>query len=221
MERNTPHTLHPELLHKLKNLHNFVVLDVETTGFDCRKNRIIEIGMLKIEEGKEVGSFSSFINPGTPIPTHITTLTGITDSDVQSAPTFEELADSIVSFVGTDIIVGHNVPFDIGFVSSELMRCGIYQCFERFDTLTLARKTLPALKSHKLSNLIEYLGFCKTQSHRALDDARWTLKVLTTIQGWYKVPSLDDVIHSCRSTSTKQAGTASLEEKKGVAYEKS
>lgn len=214
MERKTTHTLPPDIQQKLKDLRDFVVLDVETTGFDNRKNHVIEIGMIKVEDGKEVAIFSSFINPGTPIPTHITNLTGITDADVQSAPHFDEIANEIVAFMGDAILVGHNVQFDIGFMRSEFMHCCIRKDFHYVDTLFLARKAFPALKSHKLSNLIVHLGFEETQSHRALDDARWTLKVLTTICDRYVTPSLDDTIKACKSHfSTRRTQTNTLKER--------
>lgn len=185
MERTKPHALSPDIQHKLENLQSYVVLDVETTGFDPRNNRIIEIGMIKVTDGKETDTFSSFINPGSPIPPHITTLTGITDDDVSSAPFFDEIANEIVSFMGEAIIVGHNVQFDIGFMQSEFIHCSIRKDFEYLDTLALARKAFPNLKSHKLSNLIAHLGFKENQSHRALDDARWTFKVLSSLREFY------------------------------------
>ena len=197
MKRNTPHRLTPDIRRNLENLQDFIVVDVETTGFDARTNRVIEIGMLKVVNGKEIESFSSFINPGIPIPPHITDLTGIKDVDVQSAPTFDEIVVDIATFMGDGIIVGHNVQFDIRFMVAEFARCGIRRDYHYADTLFLAKSMFPELKSYKLSTLINYLGFEETQSHRALDDARCTLKILSFIRNRITTLPLDEAINRC------------------------
>ena len=98
----------------LLGLRSFVVIDVETTGFNEKKDRIIEIGLIKVVEGEEKETFDTFVNPGTAIPTHITQLTGITDDDVAEAPSFQELAIQVLEFIGDAVIVAHNAPFNMG-----------------------------------------------------------------------------------------------------------
>lgn len=100
----------------------YTVLDVETTGLSPKTNRIIEIGLVKIKDGKITESFRSFFNPFCQLPTAITKLTGITDDDLYDAPAFSDLIFQINQFIGNSIIIAHNSQFDISFLQNEYLR---------------------------------------------------------------------------------------------------
>lgn len=153
----------------------YVVIDIETTGFDPAFNSIIEIAALKVENYNIIDSFSSLVNPGKPIDSFISTLTGITNEQLSTAPSLESVIASFDSFVSNSIVVGHNVTFDINF---------IYDSYEKFlnkpfsndycDTLFLSKKYYKDISSHKLSMLKDYLNIEVAVSHRALADCQTT-----------------------------------------------
>lgn len=157
---------------------SFVVFDIETTGLDSLSNEIIEIGALKVSEGKVVDTFDHLIKPTTPINDFITNLTGITNEMVEHAESVEEVLDKFINFIGDNILMGHNVNFDINFVYDHAEKYNNYNLTNDFvDTLRLARKLLPELHHHRLSDLADYYGIDKTGHHRALKDVEMTLDV--------------------------------------------
>ena len=107
-------------LNKLLSKTEFSVIDVETTGLSARTNNIIEIGIVKVNKLKIVDKYSTLINPGYNIPSFITQLTGITNSDVRNAPTFDSVAEKVKAFVGDSVISGHNFSFDESFLNAEI-----------------------------------------------------------------------------------------------------
>lgn len=157
----------------------FSVLDVETTGINSSHNNIIEIGIIKVQNNIVIDQFSSFINPGRAIPIFITNLTGITDDDVYDAPFFEDVAFDISEFLQYSIVVGHNLPFDMGFIKREMRLAGI-QNFQPLQlcTLKLARRIFPQLKSKSLGNVAHHLAIKVEDAHRATGDAEATAKIL-------------------------------------------
>lgn len=158
---------------------SFTVIDVETTGLFALRNRIIEIGMVRIEKLKIVSEFHSLINPRTYIPSFITQFTGITDEDVQHAPAFEELADEILSFASDSVLTAHNLSFDFSFLKNELSLCGHDTPeFQTLCTLKLARRVFPFLKSRSLGSVAMHLKIKNSDAHRALSDARTTARIL-------------------------------------------
>ncbi|HRI47931.1 MAG TPA: exonuclease domain-containing protein, partial [Ignavibacteriaceae bacterium] len=160
----------------------FSVLDVETTGINSSLNNIIEIGIIKVQNNVVIDQFSSFINPGRAIPIFITNLTGITDDDVYDAPFFEDVAFDISEFLQDSIVVGHNLPFDMGFIKREMRLAGI-QNFQPLQlcTLKLARRIFPQLKSKSLGNVAHHLAIKLEDAHRATGDAEATAKILYKI----------------------------------------
>lgn len=157
---------------------SYVVIDIETTGFDPVHNKIIEIGALKVENYNVVDSFSSLVNPGILIDSFISELTGITNEQLSSAPYLNTILPLFDDFVADSIIVGHNVSFDINFIYDN------YQIFlnkpfsnDYIDTLPLSRKYYKDINSHRLSVLKEYLNINIDVSHRALVDC-YTANIL-------------------------------------------
>lgn len=158
---------------------SFAVIDFETTGMSPGNSRVIEVGIVIVEELKIKKTFSTLINPGRDIPYFISKLTGISNRDVENAPYFDEVADSVFNLVKDKVIVAHNVPFDIPFLKSELRWGGInYTPENSLCTLKLSRKLFPDLKSKSLSSVTNYLGVRHKDVHRALGDATVTAKIL-------------------------------------------
>lgn len=157
-------------------LSDYIVLDIETTGFDRSNDRIIEIAANRYSYGKLIEAYEQLINPGIPLPLEITGLTGISQADIQDAPLIREAAPSFISFIGNLPIIGHNiVSFDIPFLSHQL---GVEFENTMIDTLTLSRAVFPQLQSHKLECLISSLGLKADGSHRAFHDVESTNNLL-------------------------------------------
>lgn len=157
---------------------SFVVFDIETTGLDSFENEIIEIGALKVKDSKVVDSFDHLIKPNHPISDFITDLTGITNEMVENAESIEEVLEQFINFIGDNILMGHNVNFDINFVYDHAEKYNNHILNNDFvDTLRLARKLLPEMPHHRLSDLADYYNIDKTGHHRALKDVEMTLEV--------------------------------------------
>lgn len=148
---------------------DYTVVDIETNGIGdmCE---IIEVSALKCRGGV-VSSFSSLIKPSEPIGWFITNLTGITNEMVADAPEVQGVLQAFYEFVGDDIIIGHNVHFDVNMLYDKLwLHNGLILGNSFVDTLRLARKALPRLTNHKLSTVAEYYGISTLGAHRALRD---------------------------------------------------
>lgn len=157
----------------------YVVLDFETTGLSPEKDKIIEVGMIRYNQGVEEEVFSALVNPMEPIPAKITKLTGITDEDVQSALPIDEIIGDIRKFIDGCPVVAHNAKFDVDFLRAAYKATGLPTDIAYVDTLEWSKKAFPKMKDHKLETLIKELGLSDgPQTHRALDDVRCTGKLL-------------------------------------------
>lgn len=154
-----------------------VVFDIETTGFDSSINHIIEIGAVKVVEGKIVDKYSTFINPGVKIPAKITELTSITDEDVRDARPIEQVLPEFLAFCEGSVLVAHNASFDVGFITAKAKNLGITIDFTVLDTVSLARMLLPKLSKYKLNVVAKELGISLENHHRAVDDANATAEI--------------------------------------------
>ena len=155
----------------------FVVFDLETTGLSSSKNRIIEIGAVKVENGEIIDRFSSFVNPEVPIPFRIIKLTSITDDMVKSAPKIEEILPSFVEFCKGCVLVAHNAAFDTGFINENCHRLGIDFEYTSVDTMGVSRMLFPDSKKHTLDVLCKRMGVVLDNHHRAVDDAEATANI--------------------------------------------
>src|SRR5579883_1402194 len=155
----------------------FVVLDTETTGLRPGSHRVIEVAGIRIKGGEVLGSFSSLVNPGTRIPAFIVQFTGITQEMVNGAPRSAEVFPDFLQFVDGAIVVGHNVGFDIGFLSYEARLLGYDFPLDGLDTIPLARRFLSGLKRFKLDKVAEHLKIPASNRHRAMGDARVTTAI--------------------------------------------
>jgi predicted DnaQ family exonuclease/DinG family helicase len=145
----------------------FVSLDLETTGLDPEKDRIIEIGAIKFQGDKELGTFQTLVNPHCSLSWRIRMLTGITSEELETAPDFSEVADGLLSFVGDHPILGQNINFDLQFLSSE----GLSFSNTTYDTLEIANIILPQLAEYGLASLARKMEIPYPVQHRALADA--------------------------------------------------
>ena len=149
-----------------------VFLDLETTGAAAHFDRITEIGLVEVDNGRHLGEWSSLVNPERPISSMIESLTGITDAMVANAPTFAELADELFERLAGKTLVAHNAHFDFGFLRSEFRRVGLKYAPDVLCTVRLSRSLYPHEKRHNLDSLIERHGFSCETRHRAMADAR-------------------------------------------------
>ena len=152
----------------------FVVFDLETTGLNPVKNEIIEIGAVKIKNGEVIDEFSSMVKPKENIPAKITEITGIDDSMVKDADSFDKVFKEFVEFIDGAPLVAHNMDFDYSFIRQPLNDFVKTEDVTLIDTLTLARAVLPKLKNHKLATLVDHYKINLENHHRALDDAKAT-----------------------------------------------
>ncbi len=154
-----------------------VVFDIETTGFSPVNDRIIEIGAVKVREGKITERFSAFVNPGKPIPFRIEQLTGINDAMVLDAPGIEEVLPRFLDFCGDAVLAAHNAGFDMSFIKENVRRAGILKEFTYLDTMGIARLLLPGQAKHTLDAVAKTLHISLENHHRAVDDAECTAEM--------------------------------------------
>ena len=172
---------------------DFVVFDLETTGLSPEKNRIIEIGAVKVSGGQIVDRFSTFINPEIPIPFEIEKLTSINDNMVISAPKIEEMLPEFLKFCGDAPLVGHNAAFDVSFIAHNAARQNIPFSPTVLDTVTMAQHLLPNLNRYKLDTVAKALDISLENHHRAVDDAEATAEIFVAFVKMLKDRGIEDV----------------------------
>ena len=157
----------------------FVVVDVETTGFSPPSDRVIEIGMVRVAGGRIIDSYETLINPRRPVPRGITGLTGIEGEMLRDCPTFTQVCEEVVCFLGDAVFVAHNAPFDWRFMQSEIsLASGKEMLNRRLCTRSLAARLLPELKRRSLDQLAYFFNLSFPARHRALGDALVTAELL-------------------------------------------
>lgn len=180
----------------------FVALDLETTGFDPEEDKVIEIAAVKFQEKEIIDTFDTLINPARLIPPIISHITNIHDEDLKNAPTFEEIKEKLVQFIGTHPIVGHNIPFDVGFLNQK----GLSLNNALYDTLHLASILLPGIPSYSLDTLTRTLKIQHENRHRALSDTKATQELFSILVD--KIQDIDEEtmkdIHQVLNKSTWQ-----------------
>ncbi len=150
----------------------YIVFDIETTGLSVISNKIIELAGVKMQDGKVIERFESFVDPHEKIPYHITQLTNITDDMVRGAPELEDVLPRFVEFVGDAVLVAHNARFDMGFIQANLRSMGRTPLPNPvLDTLEMARLMYPGMKNHRLNTLSDKFKVSLDNHHRAVDDA--------------------------------------------------
>lgn len=188
-----------------------VALDIETTGLDPQRDAIIEIGMVRFSGHRVEAEWTSMINPGRPIPTLITQLTGITNEMVRNAPPIKAVLQEVADFAGNDPIVGHNVQFDLSFLRKQ----NILKLNQAVDTYELAAIVLPTNSRYNLGTLGKTLGILIPNSHRALDDARLAHAVLQQLyQKAQELPFelLNEIVQMSNSLAAEWDGSLMFEQ---------
>lgn len=156
----------------------FVAFDFETTGLHPAVDRIVELGAVRFQIGRELATFAELANPGIPIHADASRVSGITTEMVLGMPPVEAVLPRFMSFAGSAVLVAHNAEFDTGFLRAELQRAGLPTVENRIiDTQALAQKAFPGKKSYALQSLVEMLGIPANTAHRAEDDARQCMRV--------------------------------------------
>lgn len=161
----------------------YVAFDIETTGLDSQYDEIIELGAIKIENGKEIAVYHTLVKPENELDEFITELTGITNEMLKEAPTIREVLPNLINFIEDSIVLGHNVNFDINFIYDNLVKEKMNPIANDFvDTLRLSRKLLPELKHHRLCDLVNYYNIDTIRSHRSLEDVKTTIQVFNNLE---------------------------------------
>ncbi|WP_291479742.1 3'-5' exonuclease [Corynebacterium sp.] len=164
-----------------------VIIDCETTGLDPSDARIIEFAALQLHDGQPVAEFHTLVDPGRPVPEEITDITGITSGDLDGRPAFADIIGTVTSLIEGRTVVGHNIDFDMAFVSAECDRSGDSAPLPSADVLCTAasaRTLIPReqVGRYRLGTLAEVLGLSHRPTHRAVDDARATVDLLTYLR---------------------------------------
>ena len=171
-------------------LRSYIAFDIETTGLDPMENEIIEIGALKVREGRVAERFMEFIRPVSPVSPAITALTGITNEMVADANPRNQVVSDFLDFCGDDVLIGHNVIFDYSFVKCSAVQDGL--TFEKMgiDTLKIARKVHADLDSKSLGSLCSHYHIENKSAHRAYHDALATAKLYQTLAHYFEAEAL-------------------------------
>ena len=184
----------------------YVVFDIETTGFSPLYNKIIEIGAVKVSKGEIIDKFSTFVNPEEPIPYRIEQLTSINDGMVIDAPTIDKILPEFLKFCEDAVMVAHNADFDMSFIISEGKKLGIERDYTIVDTVALARMLLPHISKYKLDNVAKALNVSLENHHRAVDDAGCTAEIFVKFIEMLKVRDIFtlDGINEMGTTSVER-----------------
>ncbi|MBE5995209.1 MAG: PolC-type DNA polymerase III, partial [Paenibacillaceae bacterium] len=175
---------------------SYVVFDIETTGFSSSRNRIIEIGAVKVIDGKIKDKFSAFVNPDVPIPFEIEQLTGINDSMVLPHPKIDVILPQFLEFCKDSVLVAHNASFDVSFISYNAQQLQLEFNPTVIDTVALSRLLLPSLNRYKLDTVAKALNISLANHHRAVDDAGCTAEIFAAFVKMLRergVESLDEL----------------------------
>lgn len=159
----------------------FICFDIETTGLSAARDKITEIGAVKVENGVITDTFSTFANPEMPIPQKITQLTGITDDMVKDAPSQSEAVGAFLEFAGDNVLVAHNAPFDTSFIAKACEDMGREYNYTSIDTVAISRAILTDIKNCKLDTVAKFLRLGDFNHHRATDDAEMLARIFINL----------------------------------------
>lgn len=176
-------------IYKCTQINDFVALDIETTGLSPIYNEIINIGAIRFRNNKPIEKIDILIKPKRTIPSFITSLTGITNDMVKNAPSIDEVLPILIDFIGNDIVLGHNVRFDIGFIHHAMEQYGYDNYITTYvDTMCMARSFR---KHNSLENLVrDYVSTDYVEKHTGLDDALNTARVFYVLKKIFAADNL-------------------------------
>ena len=159
----------------------FICFDIETTGLSAARDKITEIGAVKVENGVITDTFSTFANPEMPIPQKITQLTGITDDMVKDAPSQSDAVGAFLEFAGDNVLVAHNAPFDTSFIAKACEDMGREYNYTSIDTVAISRAILTDIKNCKLDTVAKFLRLGDFNHHRATDDTEMLARIFINL----------------------------------------
>lgn len=186
---------------------SMVLLDVETTGGKATRDRIIEISLMVVENGRVVRSWQSLVNPACAVPPWIQKLTGIRTEQLADAPSFAEIAPLLRGVCEGRVLVAHNARFDYAFLKNEFQRLGQPFQMKTLCSVKLSRRFFPQFARHGLDQVIERLGVQVASRHRALDDTRVIWALLKRIHADH---AAEDIRAVCQAILQKPAVPAHL-----------
>lgn len=163
--------------------NDYTVIDLETTGLSPEYNEIIELSAVRVRNNVVVEEFQSLVRPNDPIDGYITNLTGITNEMVADAPSIENILPAYLEFIGDDIVIGHNINFDVNFLydwAERVLGVPFTNCF--VDTMRISRKALPELRHHRLKDVASEFGMVPVGAHRALCDCKTTYDCFSALR---------------------------------------
>jgi len=171
-------------------------VDIETTGGSHFTSRVLEVGVVRVEQNRVVATYRSLINPNEDIPAFITGLTGITNEDVVNAPSFAAISDELAEILDGAVFVAHNVRFDWLFLKMEFERLGANFRPQLLCTVRLSRRLFPQFRTHKLADLIERHQLNAPARHRAYDDAHCLWQFYQMCLAEFDLDTIDEAIKS-------------------------
>ncbi|MGH9863633.1 MAG: 3'-5' exonuclease [Candidatus Acidiferrales bacterium] len=190
--RGTVEWVEPSMQEVWQACRRFVAVDVETTNGPLHDQRVIELGVCVVEDGRVTGEWTSLVNPQRPIPYWVRQITGINDETVRHAPLMEELLPRLLEDVQEAVLVGHHARFDVTCLNVELSRLwGVRMSNHYLCTVEVARRHLPGSENYRLETLSRWLRLTHTQPHRAGSDARATAELFCHLLGREGIPWSD------------------------------
>lgn len=187
----------------------YVVVDLETTGYSPRWNEIIEIGAIRVKNGAPISIFQQLIKPDQPIDDFMSELTGITNAMVSAAPKIQEVLPHFRDFLGDTIILGQNTGFDVNFLYDNYMKIfGEPLTQDYINIMRFSKKLFPQMEHHRLSDIAEACGVGGGAFHRALSDCEYTYKA------YEKMKELVSQLPEGKSGFTKSFKKSRKKEKK-------
>ena len=169
---------------KMDRVNNYTVIDLEMTGLHPKSDKVIEIGAIKVKNGKIIDTYAMMVNPMMVIPQRITELTGITNEEVSRGEDMDVAMAGLLRFIDGEELVGQNITFDYSFIKQWAINKRIPLEVKAYDTLKLARQLLPVEQPKNLEALCEYFGINRENAHRALDDAEETRQIFEKLMDW-------------------------------------
>lgn len=164
-------------------IQDYTVIDIETTGLSCEKNEIIELSAIRVRNGIITDKFSSLVKPSGHINSFIKNLTGISNEMVENAPDIKSVLPEFMEFVSQDVLLGHNISFDLRFIRHNLFKHFKKEFFnQKLDTMRLSRKYMTYLPSHRLKTVAEHFNISTKGHHRALNDCIMTYEIYKNIK---------------------------------------
>ena len=188
----------------MDNNNEYCILDIETTGFSAKKDKITEIGVIRVSGDKVIDTFDELVNPQIKIPFHIKNITNITDDMVSKASTINEVLPKLINFVGNTPVVAHNAKFDVRFIKYNANQLGYDFNNKYIDTCYLAKKLFPEYDSHKLNDIANNLNIKVDNKNNVLDGVKTLNKVFDVMLKKMDIKNINQLVEENNSTNNEK-----------------